>query len=55
MIFLDYLKNDFQSTKWGRMRVNYSLLEQVIRAKEYSEETKQPKKTLAIQSTVNPY
>jgi len=55
MIFLDYLKNDSQSTKWDRMRINYNLLEQVIRAKEYSDEIKQPKKALSIQSTVNPY
>lgn len=56
MMFLNiYFKKEFQSTKWGRVRVDYDLLEQVLRVKEYSDETKQPKKALSIQSTVNPY
>lgn len=48
-------KKEFQSTKWGRVRINFDLLEQVLRVKEYSDETKKPKKVLSIQSTVNPY
>jgi len=55
MMFLNiYFKKEFQSTKWGRNRINYDLLEQVLRVKEYSDEVKQPKRALNIQSTVNP-
>lgn len=43
MIFLDYLKNEYQSTKWGRMRIDYGLLERVIHAKEYSNMKPKPK------------
>ena len=52
MIFLDYLKNDSQSTKWGRMRVNYNLLEQVIRAKEWSDSEPKPKSKLKVRTVI---
>ena len=52
MIFLDYLKNDSQSTKWGRVRVNYSLLEQVIQAKEYMDLREQKSKSKLKVKTV---
>ena len=55
MMFLNsFFKKEFQSTKWGRTRIDYGLLEQVLRVKEYTDEVKQPKKVLSIQSTVNP-
>jgi hypothetical protein len=38
MIPLDYFKNDVQSTKWGRMRFDFNLLERVVNAKEYMDE-----------------
>ena len=34
MIYSDYLRDEMQSTKWDRMRIDYNLVEQVIRAKE---------------------
>lgn len=56
MTFLNiYFKKEFQSTKWDRTRINFDLLEQILIVKEYSDEIKQPKKVLSIQSTVNPY
>lgn len=53
MIFSDYLRNEMQSTKWGRMRINYDLVAQVIKAKEsrdFFEPNEKPK--IKIQSTV---
>jgi hypothetical protein len=42
MIPLDYFKNDVQSTKWGRMRFDFNLLERVVNAKEYVDENISP-------------
>lgn len=45
MIFSDFLRNEMQSTKWDRVRVDYDLVEQIIRAKEAlaDQETKKSK------------
>lgn len=50
-MFSLFFKNELQSTKWGRVRINYDHLEQVLKAKEYQNEPSN-KKPLSIQSTV---
>lgn len=52
MIFLDYLKNEYQSTKWGRMRIDYGLLERVIHAKEYSDTEPKSKTKLKVKTVI---
>jgi hypothetical protein len=52
MIYSHYLQSENQSTKWDRMRVNYELVEQVIKAKELHESGFNKKPKLKIQSTV---
>lgn len=34
MIYSHYLQSDNQSTKWDRVRVNYTLVEEVIKCRE---------------------
>ena len=53
MIFSPFHRNNLQSTKWGRVRVNYDLVEAIILAKEYFEPS-ETKRVLNIQSTVMP-
>lgn len=35
MIYSNYFEHEEQSSKWDRVRVNYDLVKQVIKAKEY--------------------
>jgi hypothetical protein len=53
MRFSPFYKNDLQSTKWGRTRVNYDLVEAIMLAKEYFEPST-TKRVLNIQKTVWP-
>lgn len=53
MRFSPFYRNDLQSTKWGRTRINYELMEAILIAKEYFEPNA-TKRTLSIQSTVTP-
>jgi len=53
MKFSPFYRNDLQSTKWGRIRINYDLVEAIMLAKEYFEPST-TKRTLSIQSTVTP-
>lgn len=53
MRFSPFYRNDLQSTKWGRTRINYDLMEAIMIAKEYYEPST-TKRTLSIQKTVLP-
>jgi hypothetical protein len=53
MIFSPFFRNDLQSTKWGRTRVNYDLVEAIMIAKEYYKPSDK-KRVLNIQKTVMP-
>tara|TARA_B110000503_G_C7165715_1_gene421826 strand:- start:3215 stop:3388 length:174 start_codon:yes stop_codon:yes gene_type:complete len=53
MRFSPFYKSNLQSTKWGRVRINYDLVEAVMLAKEYFEPST-TKRILNIQSTVTP-
>ena len=53
MKFSPFYRNDLQSTKWGRIRINYDLVEAIMLAKEYFEPST-TKRTLSIKSTVTP-
>ena len=53
MRFSPFYRNDLQSTKWGRTRINYDLVEAIMIAKEFFEPNT-TKRTLSIQKTVWP-
>lgn len=52
MIYSDYLRDEMQSTKWDRMRIDYNLVEQVIRAKELSNTTTTKESNIKVR-TIN--
>ena len=35
MIYSNYLESESQSSKWDRVRVDYNLMKQVLKAKEF--------------------
>ena len=53
MMFSPFFRNDLQSTKWGRTRINYDLVEAIMIAKEYYKPSDK-KRVLNIQKTVMP-
>lgn len=52
MILSMFCKNEAQSTKWNRLRINYDLLERVLRAKEYMDNEPKPKQKLRIKTVI---
>lgn len=54
MIYSNFFEHEAQSTKWNRMRVDYDLVERIIRAKEAlaDQEADEKKCKLKIQTTI---
>lgn len=52
MILSMFCKNEAQSTKWNRLRINYDLLERVLRAKEYMDDEPKPKPNLKVRTVI---
>lgn len=52
----EFLTNETQSSKWNRVRFNYELLKQVLKAKEHAESDycSKPNPNLKISSTAYP-